>query len=103
MCFEPNHNPTRETKTDHYCKFFNFQFPQHQRTFWLGLILLNCTKFGFGSCNNSIFDHLNGFFKCETGARVVLSCDDIATQACDSGLYDYLLVAPNWSYENYSL
>ena len=43
------------------------------------------------------------FLKCETGARVVLSCDDIATQACDSGLYDYLLVAPNWSYENYSL
>ncbi len=49
------------------------------------------------------FDLIFGFFQCEAGARITLSCDDVLTQACDSGLYDYLLVAPNWSYENYTL
>ena len=35
--------------------------------------------------------------------RISMTCNDVLTQNCDDGYYDYVLVAPDWAWEKYYL
>jgi len=43
------------------------------------------------------------WLKAAEKGRISMTCTDVRTQSCDSGYFDYILVAPDWGWEKYYL
>jgi len=43
------------------------------------------------------------WLKAKEPGKISMTCEDVLTQSCEGGYYDYILVAPDWGWEKYYL
>ena len=46
---------------------------------------------------------LLSYFQGVENTRVLIDCDEIETQVCNPDFFDYVLLAPDWSWTKYSM